>query len=133
MIWPTRRACISPSGLREAGGSPLGEIQALRVGQIILARACCQTIGVKRCGAVTNAPDLAGTRGRNVPGVPGGRQHMLSAKQEAPDAIIGPPDLIVETGWSTVIVQVVVDRVDPAVAIILEVGVKATDVNSRSV
>src|SRR5438046_626069 len=124
-----RKIALVGVRLRETAGGPLREIQALRVGQIILAGARCQTVGVKRCGAVTDSANLTGTRGRNVPSVPSRRENMLSAKQDAPDAIIGPTDLIVKTGWSTVTVQVVVDRVDPAVGIILEVRVKATDVN----
>src|SRR6266576_5094209 len=85
--------------LREASGSPLGEVAALGVGQIILTGAGGQAVRIERCGAVTDLADLAGKRRRNIPSVPSGREHMLSAKQDAPDAIIGTPDLVVE-GWN---------------------------------
>src|SRR5437879_11847124 len=65
--------------LRETGGGPLREVQALGVSQIILAGTGWKAVGVKRCGAVADLANLAGTSRRNIPGVPGGCEHMLSA------------------------------------------------------
>src|SRR5712664_2193478 len=64
---------------REAGGSPPGKIEALGVRQVILAGTAGHTVRVKRCCAVANLAHLAGTSRRNIPGVPGGCEHMLSA------------------------------------------------------
>src|SRR5882724_9533480 len=79
-------------------GVPLRFVEVFCVRQIILAGTRWQTVRVKRCGAVTDLTNLAGTRRGNVPGVPGGREHMLSTQQNTPNAIIGPADLVVE-GW----------------------------------
>src|SRR6202035_3899055 len=109
---------------------------------------------VKRGGAVPDLADLTGTSGRNVPGVPGCGEHVLTTEEDTPEGIIGPAYLVVERrhagagcrrqprgriGGAAVgskkldTLRVVRERVNPTVAIIVKIGVKAPDVDSRSV
>jgi len=71
---------------REAARSPLGEIEVLGVGQLILAGTRWQTVGVKRCSAIADLADLAGTRRGEVPGIPGSGEHVLATEQDTPTA-----------------------------------------------
>jgi len=58
-------------------------------------------VGVKRCGAVADLADLAGTRRGEVPGIPGGGEHVLATEQDTPDGIIGTADLRVKRGHAS--------------------------------
>src|SRR5258706_12047995 len=104
-----REIALVGISLREAGGGPLRELQALGVSQIVLAGTRWQTVGVKGRCAVPDLADLARTRHRSIPGKPRGGEHMLSTKKDAPHCIVRPTNLIVETGWSATTELVVID------------------------
>ena len=91
-----REIALIGVGFREAGRSPLGFVDVFGVGQVILAGTRSQTVRVKGCRAIAHPADLTGTRRRNIPSVPSGREHMLAAEQNTPNPIVGPPNLVVE-------------------------------------
>src|SRR5689334_10926059 len=112
----------------EAALSPLWKVEACGGGQIELTRARWQA-GTKRCRAVAHPTRLACARGRDVPGIPSCRQHVVAANQNTANRVIRPTNLIVKGGRTTVHIQVVIDRIDPAVAIVMEVRINAANVD----
>src|SRR5713226_5292982 len=121
--------------LRETGGGPLGQIKAFGVCQVKLTVASAQIGVIKRGGPVTHTTLLTGTRYGSIPGIPRGGTDVLSAKHHAADSVIRPPNLGSEARGSAVAarepggdrVGVVVQRVDPAIAEILEVGIETAN------
>ena len=58
---------------------------------------------------------------------------MFAPEHNTADSVVGAAKLRTETWRSAVVKCVVVDGVNPPVTIILEVGVKAADVDSRAI
>src|SRR5229473_7439733 len=155
-----REIALVGVSLREAGGAPPREVQALGVSQIILAGTRWQTVGVKGRCAVAHLADLAGARYRSVPGKPRSGEDVFATEQDTADGVIGTADLRVERRHAGAALnigrwvdaaaigalqlnavrklgrvqnrRVVSERINPAIAIIVKIGVKATDIEGRS-
>src|SRR6266513_2071836 len=116
-----------------AGLRPLRQIQTRCYCGIKLAIACADVRSEGGCGIVLT--QLARTGRGYIPGIPRRREHMLATQHQASDAVIGKANLGIKAGGSTVAIEcrhrrIVVQTVDPAIAEILEIGVKATNVNA---